>query len=190
MKRLVPLAFLIAFAAGCHRLTTMPATPPAPLSIPSAEPVRAEAPPPPEPVPEATVPEPPASPAAATHTSRRPSRPTPAPPVATPAPSTPDPVTRTLDVPSSQARLEASLPPGEKNAYRLRAQRDIAESRKNIDALKQARLTADQQTTLRQAQKFLLDAQQAMKDGDVQRAATLAEKSRLLSGELRKRTEG
>jgi len=114
-----------------------------------------------------------------THAPPKPSVPNPAaPPKADPPSPAPAP---------PPARIEATLPPAEQTAYRKRAERAILETQQNLDAIKDARLNRDDQSTLRQAVTFLRDAQKAMKAGDLVGAATLAEKSRLLSQELRKR---
>ncbi len=112
---------------------------------------------------------------------------------APPKPPAPNPVAPPktdppVPVPApAPARIEATLPAAEQNAYRKRADKAILETQQNLDAIKDARLNRDDQSTLRQAVTFLRDAQKALKAGDLVGAATLAEKSRLLSQELRKR---
>jgi hypothetical protein len=108
---------------------------------------------------------------------------------APPKPPAPNPAAppKTDPPAPAPARIEATLPPAEQTAYRKRAERAILETQQNLDAIRDARLNRDDQSTLRQAVTFLRDAQKAMKAGDLVGAATLAEKSRLLSQELRKR---
>jgi hypothetical protein len=63
----------------------------------------------------------------------------------------------------------------------------MLETQQNLDAIKYTRLNRDDQSTQRQAATFLRDARKALAAGDLVGAATLAEKARLLSQELRKR---
>ena len=118
--------------------------------------------------------------------SKPPVRVPPKPPAPTPKNDPPAPA----PVPVPQAppvHIEATLPAAEQSAYRKRAERAILDTQQSLDAIKDARLNRDDQSTLRQAVTFLRDAQKALKAGDLVAAATLAEKSRLLSQELRKR---
>jgi hypothetical protein len=108
------------------------------------------------------------------------------PPAPDPKPKT-DPVTVPAAPPAPPPRIEATLPPAEQTAYRKRAEKAILETQQNLYAIKDARLNRDDQSTLRQVVLFLRDAQKALQAGDLKGAATLAEKSRLLSQELRKR---
>jgi hypothetical protein len=113
----------------------------------------------------------------------------PKPPAPTPPPKTDktDPPAPTPIPAAPPVHIEATLPAAEQAAYRRRAERAILDTQQNLDAVKDARLNRDDQSTLRQAVTFLRDAQKALKAGDLVGAATLAEKSRLLSQELRKR---
>jgi hypothetical protein len=112
------------------------------------------------------------------------------PPVPDPKPKADLPTAPTTTSPVAPARIEATLPAAEQSAYRKRAEKAILATQQNLDALKDRRLSRDDQTTLRQAAMFLRDAQKAIKNGDLAGAATLAEKSRVLSEELRKRVVG
>jgi hypothetical protein len=106
---------------------------------------------------------------------------------ATPPPKADPPAPAPVPPP---ARVEATLPAAEQNAYRKRAEKAIFDTQQNLEMIKDARLNRDEQSTLRQVVIFLRDAQKALKAGDLVGAATLAEKSRLLSQELRKRYGG
>jgi outer membrane biosynthesis protein TonB len=113
----------------------------------------------------------------------------PKPPVTNPPP---DPKPKTDPAPPAPApapppRIEATLPAAEQTAYRKRAEKAILETQQNLYTIKDAHLNRDDQSTLRQVVIFLRDAQKSLQAGDLKGAATLAEKSRALSQDLRKR---
>ncbi|GEM_PF-4316126 len=177
---------------------TKPATPPAESKdVPpkKVEPTPEVAPPtvPPATPPPETKDVPPVMPDKPPPT-RNPLRPPKAPPLAPPlpkadtAPPKQDPVPAPAPtVPAPTTTIVASLPPAEQYAYRRRAERAILDAQRNIDVLKEARISRDDQSTLRQAATFLRDAQRLLKAGDVVGATTLGEKARLLSQDLRRR---
>lgn len=168
MKPRIELALLIlaiAFTTACrHSVAAAPPPSPPPASA-AAPPITAPEPEPPPAPPKSNVPV---------------VRPTAKPKELAPAPA---------PVPQSKTTVKATLPPAEAAEYRKRAEKAIAEAEQNIDAVKEIHLKGQIQSTLRQARSFLRKAQKALEDDDVVQAATLAEKSRLLSEDVRKRSE-
>jgi len=131
------------------------------------------------------VPDKPAASKPVTHVAPKP--PAPNPPAPDPKPKADPAAPAPAPAPAPPPRIEATLPPAEQAAYRKRAEKAILDTQQNMYTIKDAHLNRDDQSTLRQVVIFLRDAQKALQAGDLKGAATLAEKSRALSQDLRKR---
>jgi hypothetical protein len=81
-------------------------------------------------------------------------------------------------------QVAPKVEPGKANYERVATSILIADTDKNLERLKDFRLTKDQKATVEQIRLFLQQARDAFKQSDFQRAHALAMKARLLSDDL------
>jgi len=81
-------------------------------------------------------------------------------------------------------QVAPKVDPGKANYARVATTTLIADTDKNLERLKDFRLTRDQKATVEQIRLFLQQARDAFKQSDFERAHALAMKARLLSDDL------
>jgi hypothetical protein len=84
------------------------------------------------------------------------------------------------------AQIVPGIPPAEAIRQRQNAERSLDATGKQLTQLAGRALDAQQQETVGQIRNYMEGARTALKEGDVQRASTLAEKGRLLAQDLMK----
>lgn len=120
------------------------------------------------------APEPPPAPKPET----RPARPRPA--------ARPDTLAKApVDTMTPPPVLQLRLSQEDRAARERQYAEDVARARAALESLDRARLTFDQVTQKRAAEKFLADAVAAFDAADLPKASALAQKSRIMAEELR-----
>ncbi len=84
------------------------------------------------------------------------------------------------------AQIAPGLPPAEANRQRQNAERILGATTDELQALSGRQLTELQQETMGQIRNYMDGSRSALKDGDVRRASTLAEKAQMLADDLAK----
>ena len=82
------------------------------------------------------------------------------------------------------AQIVPGMPPAEAARQRLNADNLLGSTNDQLKQLTKRTLDAQQQETVGQIRNYLEGARSALKEGDVQRAGTLAEKAHLLAEDL------
>jgi hypothetical protein len=82
------------------------------------------------------------------------------------------------------AQIEPDITPAEAQRERLKAEQLLDSSDGQLQQLAARTLNAQQQETVEQIRNYMAGARSALKEGDVRRAGTLAEKAHLLADDL------
>jgi hypothetical protein len=93
-------------------------------------------------------------------------------------------VIRQGSTPEPTAQLVPGMPQEQASYQRQNTEQLLASTETNLQLLAGRSLNATQQETIGQIRNYMTGARSALKDGDTQRAHTLAYKSQLLSDDL------
>ena len=116
--------------------------------------------------------------------SAPPAPPAPAPPAARPAPTRTVPPPPPPRPPAPPAVLSPQAPPEEERRLVRVTNENIAGAEQILKQIDSRRLSSEQQDTAQTIRSFIAKARDALGTNDVGRAATLADKARVLADEL------